>query len=112
MALKSSQDIHLSQLMAMFETEDACRNFLVKHRWPDGVECSRCGNKKIYTLKHKPYHWQCHQCAKKDRFSVIQWDDLREYKVSLEDLVSGRFHDAPLEERHERSSNQAHGLPR
>jgi len=62
----------LSQLMAMFETEDACRDFLVKHRWPDGVECPRCGNKKVYTLKHKPYHWQCHQCAKKGyRFSVI-----------------------------------------
>ena len=62
----------LSQLMAMFETEDACRDFLVKHRWPDGVECPRCGNKKVYTLKHKPYHWQCHQCTKKGyRFSVI-----------------------------------------
>jgi hypothetical protein len=61
----------LSQLMLFFPNEDACKEFLVKHRWPDGVECPRCGNKKPYKLS-KPWHWQCHQCAKKGyRFSVI-----------------------------------------
>ncbi len=64
--------LKLSHLMNQFGTEDACREFLMKHRWPECVECPRCGNKKPYALKHKPWHWQCHQCAKKGyRFSLI-----------------------------------------
>jgi hypothetical protein len=62
----------LSQLTALFPTEEACKRFLVTHRWPGGVECPRCGNKKVYELKKRPFHWQCHGCAKKGyRFSVI-----------------------------------------
>src|SRR2546428_7622398 len=41
-------------------------------RSPEGVECPRCGNKKVYVLKHRAWHWQCHGCAKKGyRFSVL-----------------------------------------
>ena len=63
----------LSQLTALFPTEDACKEFLFKHRWPDGkVACPRCGSDKVYKLVHRPWHWQCHQCAKKGyRFSLI-----------------------------------------
>jgi hypothetical protein len=41
--------IKLSQLNALFATEEACKEFLFKHRWPDGVRCPRCGNDKVYT---------------------------------------------------------------
>ena len=68
--------LKLSHLMNQFGTEDACREFLMKHRWPDGVECPRCGNKTAYVLKHKPWHWQCHQCAKKGyRLQVLTYAD-------------------------------------
>ena len=64
--------IKLSELNALFPTEESCRAFLVKQRWPDGVTCPRCGNRKVYELKTRPFHWQCHGCAKKGyRFSVI-----------------------------------------
>ena len=64
--------LKLSQLQALFPTETACREFLTKHRWPTGVECPRCGNKKVYALRKRPFHWQCHGCGKKGyRFSVI-----------------------------------------
>jgi transposase-like protein len=65
--------IKLSQLNALFATEEACKEFLFKHRWPDGVRCPRCGNEKVYTLK-QPWKWQCHSktCGKKGyRFSLI-----------------------------------------
>ncbi|MGB2731133.1 MAG: transposase, partial [Methylovirgula sp.] len=26
-----------------FPNEDACCAYLVRHRWPDGVRCPRCG---------------------------------------------------------------------
>ncbi len=46
-----------------FPNEDACLAYLVKMRWPTGVECPRCANPKVYELA-KPYRWQCKKCAK------------------------------------------------
>ena len=63
--------IKLSELNAMFKTEDDCKAFLMRHRWPDGVECPRCANKRVYKIG-QPWKWQCHVCAKKGyRFSII-----------------------------------------
>jgi hypothetical protein len=49
----------LTQLMDTFRTEDDCKAFLRDMRWPNGVTCPRCENVKVYTLKSKPFHWQC-----------------------------------------------------
>ena len=63
--------LKLSQLQAVFPSEDACKAFLTTHRWPEGVACPRCGNLKVYQLSHRRWHWQCHGCANKGyRFSV------------------------------------------
>jgi transposase-like protein len=64
--------IKLSELNTLFPTEEACKEFLFKHRWPDGVvTCPRCNSAKVYKLS-RHWHWQCHQCAKKGyRFSLI-----------------------------------------
>ena len=62
----------LTELMARFDTEDACKAYLRDSRWPSGVRCPRCGNEKVYTLK-QPFKWQCQseKCGKKGyRFSV------------------------------------------
>lgn len=65
----------LSQLMQRFSTEEACKQFLQERRWPNGVECPRCGNSKVYELKSKPFHWVCKgkECGGRNgyRFSVI-----------------------------------------
>ena len=54
-----------------FRTEEDCLDYLVRMRWPLGVECPRCGNAKVYKLA-KPYRWQCKKCAKNGyRFSPI-----------------------------------------
>ena len=65
--------IKLSQLEALFPTEESCKAFLAQHRWPSGVRCPRCDNAKVYDLAPRlPFRWQCHGCAKKGyRFSVI-----------------------------------------
>ncbi len=65
--------IKLSELNVLFPTEEACKQFLFEHRWPESkVACPRCGSDKVYKLTHRPWHWQCHQCAKKGyRFSLI-----------------------------------------
>ena len=62
-----------AQFDAMFPVgdEEACKAYLVARRWPDGVNCPRCGNTKVYKLA-SGFHWQCEACAKDGyRFSCI-----------------------------------------
>ena len=66
----------LAKLIKRFSTEEACKDFLVKMRWPQGVHCPRCHKtERIYTLKAKPFHWVCKNanCGGRNgyRFSVI-----------------------------------------
>jgi transposase-like protein len=61
----------LRQLMETFPTNESCKQFVLEHRWRDGVVCCpRCGNNKVYALKTRPFHWLCKPC-KNYRFSVI-----------------------------------------
>ena len=65
-------NLTFAQLVARFQTEEDCKNFLVERRWPDGVHCPRCGNVKVWQPKAKPFHWICKGCNKNGyRFSVI-----------------------------------------
>lgn len=65
----------LTNLMDRFSTEEVCKQFLTEKRWPNGVQCPRCQNKKVYELKSKPFHWVCKakECGGRNgyRFSVI-----------------------------------------
>ena len=58
----------------LFPTDDACREYLVARRWPDGVCCPRCGSAdRVIALKTMPFKWECMACGKSTsyRFSVI-----------------------------------------
>jgi len=48
---------------AAFPTEDACADYLVRHRWPTGVICPRCGKPVTHPVSTMPYRWQCYACA-------------------------------------------------
>ena len=63
----------IKQFEAQFPNEDACAAYLVRHRWPDGVVCPRCGSLRPYELKTRPWHWECPDCRKGGgyRFSHI-----------------------------------------
>src|SRR6266853_4901174 len=68
---KPVHQLTVKQFEAMFPDEDACRAYLIARRWPEGVNCPRCGNPKVYALK-SGFHWQCEQCADDGyRFSHI-----------------------------------------
>jgi ssDNA-binding Zn-finger/Zn-ribbon topoisomerase 1 len=48
----------LQEAIVYFSSPDRCREYLIARRWPDGVICPRCGNKKVaYQPKHN--RWQC-----------------------------------------------------
>ena len=55
-----------------FPSDDACKAYLARNRWPTGVSCPRCGAVGVYVLKARPFHWQCKECSVHGyRFSVL-----------------------------------------
>jgi len=71
--VKSVKQLTNQQFNDLFATDDDCKNYLVRRRWPEGVHCPRCGNVDVYPVKNRPFHWQCSHCAKAGgyRFSVL-----------------------------------------
>ena len=51
----------LREFQSQFATEDACRAFLARCRWPDGFVCPRCGHRQAYELDSLRL-WQCASC--------------------------------------------------
>ena len=41
--MKEDYPRNLVELEARFSTEEACREYLLKLRWPEGFVCPRCG---------------------------------------------------------------------
>jgi transposase-like protein len=70
---KPVHQMTIAQFEAMFPDEEACKAYLVARRWPQGVNCPRCGNADLYDhSSYKSFHWQCRACAKDGyRFSCI-----------------------------------------
>jgi hypothetical protein len=71
-----------------FETDEACKRFLVQMRWPDGVACPRCQRTTgVYALKARPYNWACKNkdCGGRNgyRFSVITHTIFENTKIAL-----------------------------
>lgn len=58
----------------LFPDEDACKAYLTRNRWPDGViRCPRCGNNQVKEHS-RPFHWNCYSCSPDGvgyRFSVL-----------------------------------------
>jgi transposase-like protein len=67
-----------------FPNDDACKQYLVDVRWPDGVRCARCNNEKVYAVKAKPFTWVCKKCGKTPyRFSVLVGTIFKDTKMPL-----------------------------
>lgn len=70
--IKFTPQMTVSQFEKLFPTDDACKQYLIACRWPKGVSCPRCGNKNVYKLPSRAFHWQCQSCtARGYRFSVL-----------------------------------------
>jgi transposase-like protein len=51
----------LAELEGRFSSEEACREYLFRLRWPEGFRCSRCGDSKAWPLRLG--RWQCAGCG-------------------------------------------------
>jgi transposase-like protein/ribosomal protein L37AE/L43A len=56
------ESINFLDLIKRFQTEEQCREFLFKLRWPEGFICPKCGHTGYYEVKNRPlYH--CSKCG-------------------------------------------------
>ena len=44
----------LAEFQVRFAAEDACRQYLMESRWPNGYRCPRCGQALRLTGQHGP----------------------------------------------------------
>lgn len=57
----SSKLMTLEEFKSIYETEDACKNYLFNKKWSDKVFCcSKCGHDK--DLPHEPFTKRCAKC--------------------------------------------------
>ena len=80
MAKKLVQDMNMVKLMERFHGEDACREFLEKLRWPDGVVCPRCESKLIRN-SYTRNQFDCGSCGY--QFSVTSGTIFHDSHLSL-----------------------------
>ena len=59
--------MNLVTLVERFHSEDACREYLEKLRWPEGIECPRCQSKSISEIRDRD-QFDCNSC--RYQFSV------------------------------------------
>jgi transposase-like protein len=77
MATTTKPSRSLADIKRTFATDEACKAYLTKMRWPDGkVTCPRCGEqRRLYALRTRPFHWVCKNpseaCPGVYRFSVL-----------------------------------------
>ena len=57
--------ISLTELMELFPTEDAAREWFEAIYWPDGGRCGHCDGSRVRAVKSgKPMPWWCTDCRK------------------------------------------------
>ena len=46
-----------------FATEEACREYLLASRWPEGFVCRECGSVRVGEMHRQRLLWQCKDCG-------------------------------------------------
>jgi transposase-like protein len=59
----------LQEAIVYFSNPDNCLEYMVAHRWPDGVECPTCGRKDVSYLANQK-KWQCKSGHAKRQFTA------------------------------------------
>ena len=62
-----AEGLDIVKLFQEYGTDEACRDYLEHLRWPNGIECPKCGGKSISRIKTRK-KLDCNAC--RHRFSV------------------------------------------
>ncbi|NQU96781.1 MAG: IS1595 family transposase, partial [Chloroflexi bacterium] len=88
--------VNLMNLIEQLGSDDDCREYLERLRWPNGVACTRCGNTSVSRLqKRDQYECNAESCGY--RFSVtsgtIMHDShlpLRKWFIAIYLIIEGK----------------------
>ena len=85
----------LPEFEARFSTNEACRDYLFRLRWPDGFRCPRCGGQKAWPLREVLL--QCASCGYQS--SVTAGTIFQDTPQTVDAVVSGDLVGDEPEER-------------
>src|SRR5207249_7051175 len=88
----------LADFERRFRSEEACRDYLFRVRWPEGFRCPRCGESRGWRLRSAL--WQCARCAY--QASLDCGDDFPGHAHSSEGVVPRSVVDDQPEEWRQR----------
>ena len=74
--------MNLVKLIDQFHSEDACREYLERLRWPDGVYCNRCGNTSISRIEDR-HQYECNEVSCRYQFTVTAGTIFHDSKLPL-----------------------------
>jgi len=80
----------LQEAIIYFSNPVNCRNYVVARRWPNGIECPRCGNKKVAFLE-KYNRWQCGARHSNRQFTVKTGTIFEDSPLGLDKWLSAMW---------------------
>ena len=92
--MPQTYEMNLMKLMDEFGSEDDCRLYLERLRWPNGVACIKCGSMSISRISTRN-QFDCNDC--RNRFSItsdtIMHDThlpLRKWMLAIYMIIEGK----------------------
>ncbi|MYH36170.1 MAG: IS1595 family transposase [Rhodospirillaceae bacterium] len=83
------EGLSLIEVMAMFPTEEAAREWIESIMWPDGRFCPKCGSVKTREAKHRSMPYWCGDC--RSYFSVKTETPLANSNIPLQKWAIGIY---------------------
>ncbi len=81
--IKFTKQMTSAEFDALFPDEQACKVYLMRRRWPDGVvKCPRCGSSNhVFALRTMAFKWECMDCGKSTILSLLgdRWNSVPEH---------------------------------
>jgi transposase-like protein len=80
----------LQEAILYFAKPENCREYLVARRWPDGVECPRCGSKNI-VFYEKYNRWHCREKHDAPQFTLKTGTIFEESPIGLDKWLTAMW---------------------
>jgi transposase-like protein len=80
----------LKQAIEYFADPKNCHDYLVASRWPDGVECPRCGSKNV-KFSEKYNRWQCGSHHERRQFTLKTGTIFEESPLGLDKWMAAMW---------------------
>jgi len=88
--MEAAEPKTLQEAIAYFKDPANCRKYLVARRWPDGVNCPRCGSKNVLFLE-KYNRWHCRQGHDAPQFTLKTGTVMEDSPIGLDKWLTAMW---------------------